>query len=187
MGQIDQNKARFTDFTDHVELVELGRPYSVNVEIPIDSFLLKKTKILKLECNKLERRSRMLYTTKLSPSLSSPVSLNQETMKAQTTSNDLNQRRHLQTICDDGAGEIGSQHHPVTVFCPLQASDDNFGVGEGLQVTEYQRRHLLKIFLQQPQITDWVVNESLFVPATQVIYVSPRENVRPSRNNNCRR
>ena len=47
--------------------------------------------------------------------------------------NDFNQRWHLQIVCVDTAAETGSRHHPVTVFCSFQASNNKFGHREGVE------------------------------------------------------
>ena len=131
----------------------------------------------------------MCYTNKLSSSVFSgfPEVGHDEWPGNKEVGNDLNQRRHSQFICDDSAAETGSQHLPVTVFCPIWANDDRFDHREGIEAAKHWRRHFLKTSFQQAQLKDWVVNESLIVTVVQVIPIYLRKNLRPSRNDNCER
>ena len=70
----------------------------------------------------------MFYAIKLTPSLSAGLFevRHDEWPDIHNVSDNLNQRMHLHFVCDDGATETGSRHHPITIFCPFHTSDDKF-------------------------------------------------------------
>ena len=84
------------------------------------------------------------------------------------------------------AAGIASRHHPINVFCPFISINNNFGHGEEVQARKTPTTPPFEDISSATTNKDWVVNESLFVPATQERHIRLRESVRPSSFGHCR-
>ena len=95
----------------------------INVEIPIDNFLLKQNKTMKTRMQFMElEKKNVFHNSAIAISLIARFLevRHDKWPDTHNVGNNFNQRYHMQLLCDDSPAEPGSRHHPRCSAPPRQ-------------------------------------------------------------------
>ena len=180
-------EAGLTDLENQMKQTEFAAGHLIDIEIPIDSLLLKrKQQHGGVEIENETKVQNVLYHYAVAVSLSNSLFEvgNDERPHPHDVADDLHKKRHRQLPSNDGKAKTRSGHHPVAMFGPLQSRDNEFRHGEGIQRPKDGRQHLLQTALEETQVENRVFHQLVRVPTSQVLLVSVCQHMRPARNCN---
>ena len=117
-----KQKAGFTDVDDYMEKGAPGPRHMVHLKLPINHFLLKQNKAMRVWKQQIEIKTRnALYLAIGIIFLAGLIEVrHDEWPHTPNVCNYLDYRWHLQFVCDYGAAETGLRHHTITVICPFK-------------------------------------------------------------------
>ena len=143
------------DLENQMEQMEYAAGHLINIEIAIDSLLLKRKQQNRgVEIENETKVQNVLYHYAVAVSLSTSLFEvdNDERPHPHDVADDLHKRRQRQLPSNDGTAKTRSGHHPVAVFGPLQSRHNEFRHRKGIQGSKDGRRHLLQTPLEETQV-----------------------------------